>query len=113
MKKAFLVLLIILALMGIVMLVLNFMPDRSTSGGEYEEGTIIVCYKKDVKAEDAINNIKTKGDKVGAVLTTEPMVISVVLSKGQDAEEAAAGYEEDRHVDFAQPNYAYTIQENE
>ena len=83
--------------------------------GDYAEDQIIVVFEDDVNKKEAAKIVDKKdGEDLTLLDTPQDEITAVVeLPKAQTVEEAVKTYEKDSEVAYAQPNYRYSLIEDE
>ncbi|MCQ4637942.1 S8 family serine peptidase [Anaerovorax odorimutans] len=83
--------------------------------GDYAEDQLIVVFEDDVSKKEAAKIVDKKdGEDLTVLETPQDEVTAVVeLPKAQSVEEAVTAYEKDSNVAYAQPNYRYSLIDEE
>ncbi len=83
--------------------------------GDYAEDQIIVVFEDDVNKKEAAKIVDKKdGEDLTLLDTPQDEITAVVeLAKDQTVEEAVKTYEKDSEVAYAQPNYRYSLIDDE
>ncbi|MDY6933459.1 MAG: S8 family serine peptidase, partial [Spirochaetota bacterium] len=87
---------------------IKFNKSRSKIARQYIEGEILIKFKKKIPQQNQINTIRRYGCETLKTITKNS-ISHVKLERGTSVEDAIDIFNNDPSVEYAQPNYIYTI----